>query len=77
MPERVAVRILDALERLGIDPGSEALDVKPLTGRRPWRRLRVGDHRLVFRLSERGRILLVARIVDRRELERAVGTLPD
>ncbi len=76
LSKRVAVRVLDALERLGADPGSPELDVKVLAGRRPWRRLRVGDHRVVFKLSDRGRVVLVARVIDRRELERVVRTLP-
>lgn len=76
LPKRVAVRVLDALERLGGDPSAPELDVKAMVGRRPWRRMRVGDHRLLFKLSDRGRVVLVARVIDRRELERAVQTLP-
>lgn len=60
-------------------------DVKNLAGRPPWRRLRVGSYRAVFRTlgaeelaaldvtDARG--VLVARVVHRRELERAVGSL--
>jgi mRNA-degrading endonuclease RelE of RelBE toxin-antitoxin system len=77
LPNRTARRVLDALEQLGKDPGSSELDVKPLVGRRPWRRYRVGDFRIVFRLAEQGRVLLVARVVDRKELERALRTLSE
>jgi mRNA interferase RelE/StbE len=77
LPTRTAARIVEALERLGDDPGSEALDTKALVGRRPWRRLRIGEYRVLFRLAEKGRVLLVARIVDRKELERALDSLPD
>jgi mRNA interferase RelE/StbE len=77
LPKKAATRVLDALERLGEDPGTKALDVKALAGRRPWRRLRVGAYRVLFRMSERGRVLLVARVVDRKELDRALGSLPD
>jgi mRNA interferase RelE/StbE len=77
LPRRAAARVVDALERLGDDPGSDALDTKALAGRRPWRRLRVGEYRILFRLAEKGRVLLVARVVDRKELDRALGTLPD
>jgi mRNA-degrading endonuclease RelE of RelBE toxin-antitoxin system len=77
LTKRAAARVLNALEKLGKDPASEELDVKALVGRRPWRRLRVGDYRILFRPSQRGRVLLVARVFDRRELERALATLPD
>lgn len=68
---------MDALERLDEDPGSAALEVKALVGRRPWRRSRVGSYRIVFRPAGGGRVLLVARIIDRKELERALRSLPE
>jgi len=77
LPDRTARRVLDALAQLGMDPGSDTLDVKALVGRRPWRRSRVGDHRILFRPADQGRVILVARVVDRKELERALRTLPD
>jgi len=77
LPDRTARRVLDALEQLGRDPTSDALDVKALVGRRPWRRSRVGDHRIVFRPAAKGRVILVARVVDGKELERALRSLPD
>lgn len=77
LPRRVARRIVDALDELARGPTSRSLDVKPLVGRRPWRRLRVGDYRVLFCLSRGGKILLVARVVNRKDLERAVLTLPD
>lgn len=77
LPKRTARRIADALEELAEDPRSARFDVKPLVGRRPWRRLRVGDHRVLFRSAEGGSVLLVGRVVDREELERAIRTLPE
>jgi hypothetical protein len=68
-----------ALER-----GQEGLDVVGLEGRHPWRRLRDGDWRIIFRpLSEAEAsklgiaddAILVARIVNRRDLERAIRNL--
>lgn len=60
-------------------------DVKNLAGHPPWRRLRTGDYRIVFRMlgAEELAVLdvddtegiLVARVVHRRELERAVASL--
>lgn len=72
-------RIREALE--GLAAGGGDLDIKPLAGAEPWLRLRVGDYRILYRPIERGEgrdpnaRWLVARIVHRRDLARAVGTL--
>jgi hypothetical protein len=75
--------VLDALDRLA--EGAESLDIKALQGAAPWLRLRVGDVRVLYRpmTSDEVRALpgssstgyLVARIVNRRNLERAMETL--
>jgi mRNA-degrading endonuclease RelE of RelBE toxin-antitoxin system len=80
---RDLVRVLDALDRLAEQ--SENLDVKPLQGAAPWLRLRVGDFRIVYRpltsielqaIRPRATAgFLVARIVNRRDLDRAIGSL--
>jgi hypothetical protein len=49
------------------------LDVKPLKASGPWARLRVGEYRILYRPIDGG--WLVERLVDRRDLERAIGTL--
>ncbi|MBI4728303.1 MAG: type II toxin-antitoxin system RelE/ParE family toxin [Acidobacteria bacterium] len=68
------IRVERALQALAANPlGSPG--VKPLVGKAPWLRLRVGDVRVLYRRDPRPRVLLVARIVDRRDLERAVGSL--
>ena len=74
-------RIAAALERLD-DPST---DVKALTKHAPWRRLRTGDYRIVFRPLTAAELatlntndttgMLVERIVDRRDLTRAVASL--
>lgn len=68
------------------DPLPQNLDIVALQGRAPWLRIRVGNWRVLCPplssdelsglagMLERG--FLVARIVNRRELERAVATLP-
>lgn len=69
-------RIRQALEALADAPGG--LGVKPLRGQSPWLRLRVGDYRILYRPINPGEAdasLLVARVVHRSELERAVSTL--
>jgi mRNA interferase RelE/StbE len=76
-PAKVARRVANALERLAENPRDTRFDVKLLVGKRPWRRLRIGDHRVPFRLSDGGKVVLVGRVVDRKELEQAVLTLPD
>lgn len=68
----------------GLQAEATGLDVVALQGRPPWRRLRTGDWRVSFRpltseemrgLGRHGRGSLVARIVNRRDLDRAIGTL--
>lgn len=72
-------RVRDALEELAI--GAENADVKALAGQAPWLRLRVGDWRVIYRpLTEAeaangGAGVLIARVVNRRDLLRAVRTL--
>ena len=72
-------RLREALEGLAV--GEATLDVKPLAGSAPWHRLRVGDYRVLYRVVEPDEAVesearfLVARIVHRRDLERAVVTL--
>jgi mRNA-degrading endonuclease RelE of RelBE toxin-antitoxin system len=48
-------------------------DDRPLRGSAPWRRLRVGEWRVIWR--EENDVRYVARIVNRRDLERAVRRL--
>ena len=61
--------------------GDANLDVKALAGTAPWLRLRVGDHRVLYRPiqpaegAQPDARWLVARIIHRRDLERAVATL--
>lgn len=72
-------------EELAAEPPREHLDVKALVGRAPWLRLRVGEWRLIFRrLSadelerlafDQGHGYLVERIVNRRDLDRAIALL--
>ncbi|HUP70462.1 MAG TPA: type II toxin-antitoxin system RelE/ParE family toxin [Acidimicrobiales bacterium] len=64
-------RLVVALQALAGEAAN--LDVKALHGKAPWRRLRVGDYRVLYRPVERG--LWVERVIDRRDLDRAVATL--
>lgn len=81
-------RIERALKRLSEDAPN--LDIRALTGHAPWLRLRVGEHRIVYRrlsateldsFTETGRPVgavsgyLIHRVVNRRDLEHAIGSL--
>jgi mRNA-degrading endonuclease RelE of RelBE toxin-antitoxin system len=77
-------RVVDGLRRLAAEPPPANLDVKAIAGALGWSRLRIGDFRVLYRqLTQRelvalervGAGILVARIVNRRELERAVRSL--
>jgi hypothetical protein len=78
---------LNGLEAI---PPPENLDVRPVAGHAPWQRLRAGSFRILFRRLTRAELdalaqrrgtpesdtgFLVARIIDRAELERAIETL--
>lgn len=75
--DRQRVRV--ALDGLAKDTPN--LDIKALTGRTPWLRLRAGDWRVLYRplstdeATEQGPGWLVARVINRRELDRAVRSL--
>ena len=72
-------------DELTADPHPENMDVKALRGKPPWLRARCGEHRVLFRPLARVELkklganpssgYLVARIIDRAELERAVASL--
>lgn len=64
-------RIIDALRQL--DTGPKNLDVKALQGRPPWRRLEVGEYRVLFRPD--GGDWLVERTVSRGDLLEAARPL--
>lgn len=75
-------RVRQAIDDLKAEVAS--LDIVALQGRSPWRRLRAGDWRIVFRpltpnemkeLGHRGSGYLVARVVNRRDLDRAIASL--
>lgn len=50
---------------------------RALKGRAPWRRLRVGELRILWRAVGAGERRRVARVIHRRDLEPAVRTLGD
>ncbi len=64
-------RIVDGLRAL--EAGAENLDIREIEGQSPWRRLRVGDYRVLYRPIDGG--WWVERIINRRDLDKALGTL--
>lgn len=87
LPDRDRRRIVRALrDELATDPLPPNVDLIALRGRAPWLRLRSGDWRVLLRpltaaeladvAATAARGFLVARIVNRRDLDRAVATLP-
>ena len=76
-------RLVNAIEQtLGTDPMPINADDRALSGRAPWRRLRVGELRVLYReltvdelpaSATHGR--RIARIVHRGDLHRAASTL--
>lgn len=68
-------RVQQALEALAVDAAN--LDIKPIAGHAPWRRLRVGEFRVLYRelTAEANSRYLVARVIDRRDLHRAIDKL--
>jgi mRNA-degrading endonuclease RelE of RelBE toxin-antitoxin system len=74
-----AQRVHDALANLR--EGAQNVDVKALQGSAPWLRLRAGELRVLYRpltaqeATDRGPGWLIARVIHRRELERAVASL--
>ncbi len=68
-------RVQQAFQALGA--GAENLDIKPVAGHAPWRRLRVGEHRVLYRelAAAADARYLVARVIDRRALHRAIDKL--
>jgi hypothetical protein len=70
-------RVRSALNELAA--GAKNLDLKPPAGRAPWRRLRTGELRVLYRPLTASEAAdggyLIARVIHRRELQRAVSSL--
>lgn len=78
-------RVETLLRRMEREPWPANIDVEALRGRSPWSRARVGDYRVIFRpLTVRecealvppgANVVLVARVVHRRDMERVLRGL--
>jgi mRNA-degrading endonuclease RelE of RelBE toxin-antitoxin system len=58
-------RVQNAFQALETDAAN--LDVKPVAGHVPWRRMRIGEHRVLYRefADESDALYLVARAIDK------------
>jgi mRNA interferase RelE/StbE len=67
-PARKAVaRVIDVLATDPRPPGA-----RPLTGHRPYLRVRAGDYRVIYAVDDSARMITVAAVGHRREVYRAL-----
>ncbi|MEX3103086.1 MULTISPECIES: type II toxin-antitoxin system RelE/ParE family toxin [unclassified Streptomyces] len=70
LDQTTALRILHALSRLGDDPYRDDADVKKPAGYDDLYRLRVGMHRIAYRIDDGRLVVLVVRVGHRRDVYR-------
>ena len=62
--------IAEAIDSLAADPRPPG--VRPLTGHRPYLRVRSGDYRVIYSVDDRACVVTVAVVGHRREVYRAL-----
>lgn len=67
LPSGIQDRLITAIRRLGVNPRPPG--VKKLSGREAWR-IRVGDHRIIYEISDADLTVLVVDVGHRREIYR-------
>ena len=73
IPQPAALTILQALTPLGDDPRRPDANVKNLTGYEDRYRLRVGDYRVIYDVTEKELVILIVGVGHRREIYRAMS----
>lgn len=73
LPRPAAMTILRTLTPLGDNPRRADADIKQLEGHKDRYRLRIGDYRLIYEISDGQLIILVVGVGHRREIYRAMG----
>jgi mRNA interferase RelE/StbE len=63
--------ILNMLHNLGVEPRPPG--VMPLTGHRPYLRVRVGDYRIIYRVDDAAKKVIIAVAGHRRDIYRALS----
>jgi mRNA interferase RelE/StbE len=72
IPQPAALTILRALTPLGDDPRRPDANVNKLVGHEDRYRLRVGDYRVIYEVSDGQLIILIVGVGHRREIYRAM-----
>jgi len=73
IPQPAALTILRALAPLGDDPRRPDANVGKLSGYHDRYRLRVGDYRVIYDVSDAQLVILVVGVGHRREIYRAMS----
>jgi mRNA interferase RelE/StbE len=73
IPQPAALTILQALTPFGDDPRRPDANVKKLTGYEDRYRLRVGDYRVIYDVTDKELVILVVGVGHRREIYRAMS----
>src|SRR4030095_7960110 len=73
IPQPAALTILRALTPLGDDPRRLDANVKKLAGYEDRYRLRVGDYRVIYDVTDKVLVILVVGVGHRREIYRAMS----
>ncbi len=74
IPDKLRSRIVEAIKSLADNPLPTGSRIKKLKGfKPPLYRLRSGDYRVLYRIQSS--IILIMRIIDRKELERTIKRL--
>jgi len=70
IPQPAALTILQALTPLGDDPRRPDANVKKLAGYEDRYRLRVGDYRVIYDVTDKQLVILIVGVGHRREIYR-------
>jgi len=73
IPQPAAMTILQTLTPLGDDPRHPDANVKKLAGYEDRYRLRVGDYRVIYDVTDKQLVILVVGVGHRREIYRAIS----
>ena len=73
IPQPAALTILRALAPLGDDPRPQDANVKRLAGYDDRYRLRVGDYRVIYDVTDDQLIILIVGVGHRRDIDRAMS----
>ncbi len=63
--------VAQVIDSLAIDPRPPGF--LPLTGHRPYLRVRSGDYRVIYAVDDQARVVIVAAVGHRREIYRNLG----